>query len=218
MVLSPRSPCLDRLQVPTAVQALQLPLDAHLAAGRRDEARDLLVELERLGERTPAPLLHAGLRYARAALADEDAAEDLYVTALGADPGWPFDAARVQLAYGAWLRRRRRIAESRAPLRAARSTFDALGATPWGDRARQELRAAGERSPDRPVTGGQLSARELQIAQLAAGGLSNREIAERLFLSHGTVGAHLYRIFPKLGIVSRSELRDALADQEPSRH
>ncbi len=70
-------------------------------AGRRDEARDLLVELERLGERTPAPLLHAGLRYARAVLADEDAAEDLYVTALGADPGWPFDGARLQLAYGA---------------------------------------------------------------------------------------------------------------------
>lgn len=185
-------------------------------AGRRDEARHMLVELERLGDRTPAALLHAGLRYARAALADEDAAEDLYAAALQADPGWPFDAARLQLAYGAWLRRRRRIAESRAPLRTARNAFDALGATPWGDRARQELRAAGEASPDRPVAAGRLSAQELQIAQLAAGGLSNREIAERLFLSHRTVGSHLYRIFPKLGIVSRSELRDALADPEPS--
>jgi DNA-binding CsgD family transcriptional regulator len=61
-----------------------------------------------------------------------------------------------------------------------------------------------------------LSPRELQIAQLAAGELSNREIGERLFLSHRTVGSHLDRIFPKLGIVSRSDLSAAPADRDLS--
>jgi DNA-binding NarL/FixJ family response regulator len=117
----------------------------------------------------------------------------------------------VLLAYGAWLRRRRRVAEARAPLRAARDAFDALGAIPWSERARQELRASGETSrPRTPEVRDQLTPQELQIAQLAAEGLSNREIGHRLYLSHRTVGSHLYRIFPKLGIAARSDLRDAL--------
>lgn len=98
---------------------------------------------------------------------------------------------------GPWLRRQRRAMDSRAPLRAARDTFDALGATPWGDRARQELRASGERSSTRRIDASQLlSSQEFQVAEMAASGLSNREIAQRLFLSHRTVGAHLYRIYP----------------------
>ena len=115
------------------------------------------------------------------------------------------------LAYGAWLRRRRRLADSRAPLRAARESFDALGAVRWGDRARQELRASGETSRRRtPDAWDELTPQELQIAQMAAAGLTNREIGERLYLSHRTIGSHLYRIFPKLGVTSRAELRDAV--------
>jgi len=72
-----------------------------------------------------------------------------------------------------------------------------LGARRWGGRAREE------------------SAQELQIAQLAARGLSNREIAERLFVSHRTIGSHLYHIFPKLGITARTQLRDALRTPNP---
>ena len=88
---------------------------------------------------------------------------------------------RLQLAYGAWLRRQRRVVESRAPLRAARDAFDALGVIPWGERARQELRASGETSRRRtPAAWDQLSPQDLQIAQLAASGLSNREIGQRL--------------------------------------
>jgi DNA-binding NarL/FixJ family response regulator len=118
----------------------------------------------------------------------------------------------VLLAYGSWLRRQRRVAESRAPLRGARDAFDALGALPWGERARQELRAAGEVSrPRTPEMRDRLTPQELQIAQMAADGLSNREIGHRLYLSHRTVGSHLYRIFPKLGVAARSELRDALS-------
>jgi DNA-binding NarL/FixJ family response regulator len=97
------------------------------------------------------------------------------------------------------------------PLRAAREAFDALGAAGWGERARQELRASGETSRRRtPDAWDELTPQELQIAQLAAAGLTNREIGERLYLSHRTIGSHLYRIFPKLGVTSRSELRDAV--------
>jgi DNA-binding NarL/FixJ family response regulator len=103
------------------------------------------------------------------------------------------------------------VTESRAPLRVARDIFDGLAATPWGERARVELRAAGETSRARAVnTLDELTAQELQIAQLASVGLSNREIGQRLYLSHRTVGSHLYRIFPKLGVTSRAQLRSAL--------
>jgi DNA-binding CsgD family transcriptional regulator len=154
-------------------------------------------------------LLQASLSYARPLLGDDEQAEELFQAGLSADlTRWPFFRARLLLAYGAWLRRQRRVAESRAPLRAAREAFDALGAVPWGERARQELRASGETSRKRtPGAWDQLSPQELQIAQMAAEGLSNREIGQRLYLSHRTVGSHLYRIFPKLGVTSRSELR-----------
>ena len=102
---------------------------------------------------------------------------------------------------------------SRANRCATRSIFSTLlDATRWSMRARQELRATGETiGPRTPDARDRLTAQELQIAQLAAEGLSNREIGERLFLSHRTIGSHLYRIFPKLEITSRIDLRDALA-------
>jgi DNA-binding CsgD family transcriptional regulator len=122
-----------------------------------------------------------------------------------------FDHARLQLAYGAWLRRHRRVTESRAPLRAARQVFDALGCAPWGERACQELRASGKQSLGRaPAARDQLSSQELQIAQMAATGMTNREIGQQLYLSPRTVGSHLYRLFPKLGVTSRSQLAGAL--------
>jgi len=94
----------------------------------------------------------------------------------------------------------------------SRVTFDALGCAPWGEQARRELRASGERSRRRvPDARDQLTAQELQIAQLAAEGLSNRDIGQRLYLSHRTVSTHLYRLFPKLGITSRGELSSVLA-------
>ena len=119
---------------------------------------------------------------------------------------------RLLLAHGEWLRRRRRIAESRGPLRTARDDFDTLGCLSWSERARRELRASGESSRRRdPAARDQLTAQELHIAQLAAQGLSNREIGSRLYVSHRTISTHLYRIFPKLGITARSELAAALS-------
>ena len=154
-------------------------------------------------------------------LADGDEeASARFAEALTADlRRWPFPRARILLAHGQWLRRRRRIAESRAPLRTARDTFDALGCAAWGNQTRAELRASGEssRRPD-PAARDQLTAQELQIAHLAAEGLSNREIGQRLYLSHRTIGTHLYRTFPKLGITTRAELGPALSASTPPSH
>jgi DNA-binding NarL/FixJ family response regulator len=96
-------------------------------------------------------------------------------------------------------------------LRAARDAFDAISCVAWSDRARRDLRASGESSRRRdPAARDQLTAQELQIAQLAAQGLTNREIGERLYLSPRTVSTHLYRVFPKLEITARNQLGPAL--------
>ena len=185
-------------------------------AGRVDEAREHLGKLEVAAGSDPASWIGIGLRHARAILAPGDN-ETLCQEAISADlDRWPFPRARVLLAYGEWLRRQRRIAESSAPLRSARDIFDALGCVAWSDRARSELRASGETSRRRdPEARDRLTAQELQIAQLAADGLTNREIGQRLFLSHRTIATHLYRVFPKLGITARSELPLALATDPP---
>jgi DNA-binding CsgD family transcriptional regulator len=188
--------------------------EAAVHSGHRDDVLAIMDELEGLAAKTPSPWLHVAMRHARALLADDSRAEALYQEALEADLArWPFDRARALLAYGMWLRRQKRAVESRVPLRTARDGFDALGVVSWGDRARSELRAAGETSRRRaPEARERLTAQELQIARMAAEGLSNREIGERLYLSHRTVGSHLYRIFPKLGISSRVQLSAALLD------
>jgi len=186
--------------------------DAAAQSGQRHVAAAILEELETLAQRTPSPTLHGGLQYARAILAPDSEAERLYDMALRSDlRHHAFDHARLQLAYGAWLRRRRRVTESRATLRAARQVFDALGCAPWEERAGQELRASGEHSRGPvPAARDQLSAQELQIAQMAATGMTNREIGQQLYVSPRTVGSHLYRLFPKLGVTSRNQLADAL--------
>ncbi|MFF3672006.1 helix-turn-helix transcriptional regulator [Microtetraspora malaysiensis] len=132
---------------------------------------------------------------------------------------WLWDASRVRLVLGERLRRGRSASQARRHLLVACAGFAAMAAGPWVERAQSELRAAGHRtaetSPGGPVA---LTAQELQIAELAASGLTNKQIAERLYLSHRTVGAHLYRIFPKLGVTSRAGLRDALSpDSEAPR-
>ncbi|MGA8666555.1 MAG: LuxR C-terminal-related transcriptional regulator, partial [Candidatus Dormiibacterota bacterium] len=159
------------------------------------------------------PLLCLGLACARPLLASDDYAPALFAAALSGDLSqYPFLQARTMFSYGTWLRRQRRSADSREPLRRSIELFDLLGAAAWGQRARHELRATGETvGPRTPDARDRLSAQELQIARLAAAGLSNREIGERLFLSHRTIGSHLYRVYPKLGITGRGQLREGLA-------
>ncbi|WP_433064904.1 ATP-binding protein [Dactylosporangium sp. CS-033363] len=182
--------------------------EAAARSGQGDAIAAILATMERRALLTPAESLHTGLRHARAVLAPDDTAEARYEEALRAGPpGWPFVRARALLSYGEWLRRQRRVAESRTRLRTARELFDALGTGAWGDRARQELRASGESSRSRvPAARDQLSPQELQIVQLAAEGLTNREIGARLYLSHRTVSTVLHRVFPRLDVTSRADL------------
>ncbi|MGI5290077.1 LuxR C-terminal-related transcriptional regulator [Nonomuraea polychroma] len=185
--------------------------EAAVHCGALDEVGAVVAELTPIAAQSRSPVLTTGLRYADAVLADDPAA---YEAAIAADlRDWPFERARLQLTYGGWLRRQRQAAESRPLLRAAAAAFDALGATPWADRARAELRATGE-SRRKPIDAiDALTPQEQQIARLAADGLSNREIAERLFLSPRTVTTHLYRIYPKVGVKSRSELAAMMAER-----
>jgi DNA-binding CsgD family transcriptional regulator len=101
---------------------------------------------------------------------------------------------------------------SREHLAAALESFERLGAGPWADRAGKELRATGQARPRREsYDRDALTPQEHEIAGLAAAGMTNKQIGQRLYLSHRTIGAHLYRIFPKLGITTRAALRDALS-------
>ena len=122
----------------------------------------------------------------------------------------PLERAGVQLLLGETLRRLRRRSESRPHLRSAVETFERLGADPWADRARSELRASGETtSPRDPTDREQLTPQELQIAQYAADGDGNAEIAAKLFLSRRTVEYHLAKVYTKTGVTSRRQLADA---------
>jgi DNA-binding CsgD family transcriptional regulator len=150
---------------------------------------------------------------ATAAVAADDEAVVLFEQALATTGAelWQFDQARVHLLYGERLRRMREMTRARFQLDAALRAFRRLGAQPWTERAAMELRATGRtRSAGERIDRETLTPQELEIAMLAAGGLSNKQIGSRLYLSHRTVGAHLYRAFPKLGITSRAALRDAL--------
>jgi DNA-binding CsgD family transcriptional regulator len=186
--------------------------DAAVVAGRVDAARSVLAGIEPRAAQLPSPMLQISVRYARAVLAQDDTAERHFDAALAADLStWPLSRSRLLLAHGIWLRRQRRNADARSPLREARDRFDAVGAGAWAQRAREELRASGESSRRAAAYArDRLTPQELQIAAMAARGMTNREIGQHLYLSHRTVGSHLYRVFPKLDITSRSQLAEAL--------
>jgi ATP/maltotriose-dependent transcriptional regulator MalT len=201
---------------PYVPQALWVGMDlveAAVHSGRRDEAAAHVAAMRDQEIAVLSPRL-ALLTAASAAMAARpDRAGELFRGAL-ALPGvdrWPFDLARVRLAYGELLRRAGARDNARWQLAAARDTFRWLGAEPWVVRAGEELRASGEsHPPDSDAVLADLTVQERQIAQLAATGLTNKQIGARLFMSHRTVAAHLHRIFPKLGVTSRAALSGAL--------
>ncbi|MFD6191673.1 AAA family ATPase [Streptomyces sp. NPDC060275] len=186
---------------------------AAVRRGRHEHAAVLLERsVRRLGTGMSARVSSLVER-SRALLAEPEHAERHFRAALAGEAGeqWPFERAQTRLDYGEWLRRQRRVAEARPLLTAALDTFRRLGARPWIERAKAELRAAGiEATSAAPGALTELSPQQQQIVRLAARGLTNREIGERLFLSPRTVGSHLYRVFPKLGITARAQLRDLL--------
>ncbi|GAA2534713.1 ATP-binding protein [Winogradskya humida] len=187
-------------------------VEAAVRTGRFDEADAHVAAMHRTDLFAVSPRLQL-LKAGANAVADRgESALSAFEAAL-ATPGagqWPLDLARLRLLYGERLRRARRNASARTQLNEALEIFSRLGATPWADRTRRELRAAGE--GQLRTTDDTLTAQELEIARLAAAGLTNRQIGERLFLSHRTVGAHLYRVYPKLGITTRTALHAALPE------
>ncbi len=185
------------------------PIDAALRSGDRDSARVELAELESFAAATGAAWAVAAAEHGRALLAADGDAERYFERALAHHARSPrrFDRARTELAFGEHLRRIRRRVDARAHLRAALETFEEVGAAPWAERARQELRASGEtarRRDDSPPT--ELTPQELQVARLVAEGLSNRDVAARLFVSPRTVEFHLRNVFAKAGVTSRAAL------------
>jgi ATP/maltotriose-dependent transcriptional regulator MalT len=155
---------------------------------------------------------------ARALISHGEAAEGLYrdsIERLG-DSRARVELARSRLLYGEWLRRERRRVDAREQLRIAREMLEAMGIEAFAERARRELLATGETVRKRTVeTRDELTAQEVQIARLARDGLSNPEIAARLFISPRTVQYHLRKVFTKLEISSRIQLDRALPGDPP---
>ena len=184
--------------------------DAMEAAARAQRSEEMAEHLSRYTtwvERFPNPTRRSLLARCQA-LADEADAERRFAEAIGlVDALPPFDRARTQLLYGEWLRRARRRTDARVQLRAALETFEQLRVAPWAERACSELRASGETARRRDAsTRDQLTPQELRIADLAAGRLTNAQIAAQLFLSPRTIDYHLRKVFAKLEIASRADL------------
>jgi len=184
---------------------------AAVRAERHLEARTLVERaLARVGP-APGPRLEQLAARARGLVAEPAAAEAHFGRVLSGPAGdaWPFERAQLRLDYGEWLRRQRRINEAKPVLAAALETFRHLGAGPWVRRAEAELRACGvttAAAPAEPGTLAGLTAQQREIVLLAGRGLTNGEIADRLFLSPRTVASHLYRSYPKLGVAGRHQL------------
>src|SRR5580765_8396860 len=191
-------------------------IEAQLRLGRRAAAEAQLDRLRQNAELTGQAWPAAVAARCQALLADDrdiDAAFGAALAHHGREAS-AFEGARTYLCYGERLRRARRRRDARHCLHEAVAVFDALGARPWADKTRAELRVSGERLRRRgPGAHEQLTRQELQVAVAAAEGLRNKEIAARLFLSPKTVEFHLSRAYRKLDVRSRTELARRLATE-----
>jgi DNA-binding CsgD family transcriptional regulator len=192
--------------------------DLAAAAARSErhlEAKTLLERALARVDAAPGPRLEQLAARARGLFADPADAGAYFAAPLAESAGstWPFERAQLQLDYGEWLRRQRRINDAKPVLGDALETFRRLGAAPWTGRAESGLRACGVTAQTPPAAAGALTgltAQQREIVILAGRGLTNGEIADRLFLSPRTVASHLYRSYPKLGIADRHQLRDLI--------
>jgi DNA-binding CsgD family transcriptional regulator len=185
-------------------------VEAAVRAGRPDLAAGPLAKFSAWADAIGQRWATAVAARCAALTAGDNDAEPLYLKAVAAHEGdgRPFEQARTRLLYGEWLRRGQRRADAREQLLTAAGAFAQMGARPWQHRAEAELRAAGAAAPavapDNPLA--RLTPQELQVVRLAATGASNKQIGAQLFLSPRTVGYHLYKAFPKLGVIAREEL------------
>ena len=195
---------------PEVLYAYPVHVEAAVRAGRTDLAARPLAQFTAWAGGIGQRWATAVAARCAALTADDADAEPLWREAIAAHEGdgRPFEQAHTRLLYGEWLRRNRRRADAREHLLAAAAAFARMDARPWQERAEAELRAAGAGAPtvtaDDPLA--RLTPQELQVVRLAAAGASNKQIGGQLFLSPRTVGFHLYRAFPKLGVTTREEL------------
>jgi DNA-binding CsgD family transcriptional regulator len=189
-------------------------IEAAVRSGRAERGAEPLARLLRTTGPSATDWARGVEARSRALLADGEDAERLYaesIDRLAQTPG-AVGHARSRLVYGEWLRRKNRRIDARDQLRRAREMFVSIGAEGFAERARRELLATGEKVRKRNVTTrDDLTPQETQIAQLAAAGLSNPEIGERLFISPRTVEYHLRKVYAKLNINSRNKLRGVLS-------
>jgi DNA-binding CsgD family transcriptional regulator len=198
-----------------SIRALGELVEAATRTGERDIAAAAVRRL-REGTRVPTAGWRRGILLQSTALVHDGAgAALLFDHALDRlrTGGTPLQLARAALLYGEWLRRDGRRVAAREQLRAAHAVFDRLGVEGFADRARRELLATGAVVRKRSVeTRDDLTAQEAEVARLAADGHTNPEIGARLYLSPRTVEWHLRKVFRKLGVSSRRELRMAVRD------
>ncbi|MGH2801705.1 MAG: LuxR C-terminal-related transcriptional regulator, partial [Thermoleophilaceae bacterium] len=181
-------------------------IEAYVRVARRGDAEAALASFEQQALHSGGPWGRAASARCHGLLAGDDELEVLFREALALHET-PFETARTELCFGERLRRAGRRVEARAQLHSALEVFDRLGAQPWAERARAELRASGERLQRRaPAATERLTPAELQVALTVAGGATNREAATTLFLSPKTIEFHLRNIYRKLGVRSRTEL------------
>src|SRR6202158_47144 len=186
-------------------------IEAYVHTGRRSQAQAALMVLQAQAATAPGLWTRAAAARSRGLLEDDFQPWFEEAMALHARTDMPFERARTELCFGERLRRARRRAEARDQLHAALQTFERLGAEPWDDRARNELRSTGETVRRNRSASDELTLQELQVALKVSGGATNREAAAAMFLSPKTIEAHLSRIYSKLGIRSRTELANRFA-------
>jgi DNA-binding CsgD family transcriptional regulator/tetratricopeptide (TPR) repeat protein len=180
-------------------------VEALIALGKVDEARGVLDHLEWRGRTLPRPWIEAGLPRARALMlaADGKLSEALaLLDGAPAVPELPFEHARLLLVKGQIERRANRKLAAKESLTSALVILEELGSPPWEQRARDEIARLGLRHR----ASGELTEGERRIAELAAAGMTNRQVADAAFVSPKTVEANLARVYRKLGIRSRAEL------------
>ncbi|QRY52375.1 helix-turn-helix transcriptional regulator [Mycolicibacterium septicum] len=185
-------------------------IEAAVRVGERDVAEDAVRRLEVCAGASETDWGIGALAGARAMLADDAEADALFAEAVErlTRTRIGVQVARTHLRYGEWLRRQKRRTSAREHLNVAYEMFTKMGADAFAERARRELTATGEKVRKQPLASGdELTAQEAQIAQLARDGLTNQEIGAQLFISTHTVEWHLRKVFVKLGVRSRRQLR-----------
>jgi len=205
-------------QTPTALWVFFDLVEAAVRTDRIAEARRHVAAAHALHIDRISPRLAMLVTAARALTVSDPAdANDLFFRALRPEEihQWPFDVARVRLSYSERLAHARADVEARSQLDLARATFERLRAHPWVSRVDAQTAELIDAPAGGEETAG-LTAKEYEVAQLAARGLTNKQIGAELFLSPRTVGTYLYRAYPKLGISTRAALRDALSGRQPT--